>query len=90
MGSSDTLEGVQSWRERDPVHGRESVPGLAQEDTRPCTLALRTGHDGEASSLGRSPRGSSYGPRPRCQIIPPSADFGSSQPVDSPRGNGEL
>lgn len=89
-GSSDTLEGVQSWRERDQVHGRESAPGLAQEDMRSCTLALRTGHDGEASSLGRSPRGSSYGPRPLCRTAPPSAGSGSSQPAGSPRDNGEL
>lgn len=90
VGSSDTLEGVQSWRERDQVHGRESGPGLAQEDSRPCTLALRTGCDGEASSLGRSPRGSSYGPRPPCRTALPSAGSGSSRPVGSPRGSGGL
>lgn len=88
--SSDILEGARSWRERDQVRGRESVPGLAPEDTRPCTPALRTGRDGEASSLGRSPRGPSYGPRLPSRTAPPSAGSGSSQPAGSPRGSGEL
>lgn len=91
VDSSDTLEGVQSWRERDQVHGRvsgqEAGPQEAQVLTSP---GLRTGHEDEASFLVTGWAGSSSWLRPPCQTVLLSGGSGFSQPVGSPRGNGEL